>query len=588
LLKRCRNTCKAEATETLVYDSGSMLSACARMAACAMVTAVLAGCGGASSDADPPPEQSAQKPDTAPPPAAVNTEAFRFLSHATFGPTPQESDRLESLGYERWIEEQLSQPASLQLPEVRSFAAQVPEGDFNRLQQHRVDLWFRNAVQGRDQLRQRVAFALSEILVVSQMSDLSSRPVALAGYYDMLSQNAFGNFRQLMEQVALHPAMGLYLSMLGNHKPDASRNIRPDENFARELLQLFTIGLAQLNADGTVRLDDSGRPVPTYSQETIEGFAHVFTGWSWAGTSTFSQAHLTPENEVLPMQAYAEQHAAGEKQVLEYEGAALTRIPSGQSPQKDLSDALDNVFHHPNVGPFISRQLIQRLVTSNPSPAYVERVARVFADDGASRRGNLEAVVKAILLDPEALAAPDAAVGGKLKEPLLRITQLWRAYDAVPTNGRYRFADAIGVLGQGPLMAPSVFNFFSPSFAAADAREPEAVAPELQIGTEYLSAQLTSFLFYQALCYTNSPVTGCSSNASDVVLLDVQGDQQSAADSEALVARIAGKLLGGSISTQLKAEARAAVERVPVHDKALRVAEALFLIASSAEYAVQR
>lgn len=569
-----------------------------RLALVAAAGFLITACGGGGAG-----DSGGNPPPPPPPPAGVTkAQAFSFLNDATFGATEAEAQRLQGLGdsttaYARWIDEQLQQPASLQLPHVQAGYAALPQPvQIARLNADRVDIWFRNAVNGPDQLRQRVAFALSEIMVVSQQGALNNRPYALADYYDLLARDAFGDFRQLVEDVSLHPAMGVYLSMLGNQKPDPARNIRPDENYARELMQLFTVGLVELNADGTPRKDPQGQPIPTYDQSIIEGFAHVYTGWNWSGAASFGQARPSLQNQVLPMQAYAEQHDTGAKKILSYTGAALAGIPARTpaDPARDLDDALDNIFNHPNVGPFISKQLIQRLVTSNPSPAYVQRVAQVFANDGTGRRGNLGAVVRALLLDSEArAAAPDASIAGKLKEPLLRVTQLWRAYGGRSQSGRYNVQSPADVVGQGPLLAPSVFNFFSPFYAPpGEIADRGLVAPEMQIATEYLSTQLTNYLFVQTFCYTSSPVPGCPTVRAairpDLVFINVSAEAGLAGDSAALVDRIAGKLLGGQITSTLQTQARAAVERAPPDQAGLRVAEALYLIASSPEYAAQR
>jgi uncharacterized protein (DUF1800 family) len=410
-------------------------------------------------------------------------------------------------------------------------------------------------------------------------------PYALADYYDMLARNAFGDFRQLMQDVTLHPAMGVYLNMLGNQKPDAANNIRPDENYARELLQLFTVGLVELNADGSVRAGSDGVPLPTYDQSVIEGFANVFTGWNYAGSATFAQARRTLANQILPMQAYPEQHSPLAKKLLQYPGVTKPNLPAGQSPQQDLADALDNIFNHPNVGPFIAKQLIQKLVTSNPSPGYVARVTAKFNNDGTGKRGNLAAVVKAILLDAEARPASVSAATGKVKEPLLRLTQLWRAYGAQAANGQYRIGNINAVFGQGPLQSPSVFNFFSPFYAPpGEIADQGLVAPELQIATEYLNTTVTN-TFYNVIFFWNSTVPGLPANA---IVVDISQEVALAGDSEALVNRIAEKLLGGTISPTLKAEAKAAVERVPATNAGQRVSEAMYLIATSPEYAVIR
>jgi uncharacterized protein (DUF1800 family) len=528
-----------------------------------------------------------------PAPAAITKpDAFRFLNQATFGATEAEAQNLialgnSSTGYTRWLDQQFAQPTSVQLPTVQAAYTTLtnPIQMMATLNVDRQEIWLRNALKGNDQLRQRVAFALSQIMVVSQQSALQPMPFALADYYDLLARSAFGDFRKLMEDVTLHPAMGVYLNMLGNQKPDTARNIRPDENYARELMQLFTVGLVELNLDGTVKKDAQGQPIPTYDQSVIEGFANVFTGWNYAGAASFAQARRTLQNQVQPMQAYPEQHSPAAKTLLQYPGAAKPSLPAGQTPQQDLADALDNIFNHPNVGPFISKQLIQKLVTSNPSPQYVERVASRFNDDGTGRRGNLQAVVRAILTDTEARSATGSATAGKLKEPLLRLTQFYRAYDAKAANGQYRLASAINTFGEGPLQSPSVFNFYSPFYAPpGEIADQNLVAPEMQIATEYLNTTTTNF-FYQQVFFRNSSSTGLAENA---VAIDIASEVGIAGDSEALVNRIAEKLLASQVSATLKAEAKAAADRIPATNPAQRVAEALYLVVTSPEYAVQR
>jgi uncharacterized protein (DUF1800 family) len=259
----------------------------------------------------------------------------------------------------------------------------------------RIDAWWKAVMQSDDQLRQRVAFALSEILVVSDLNnDLRSQPEGMVTYYDLLLTHAFGNFRDLLEAVTLSPIMGTYLSHLGNEKADDALNIRPDENYAREVMQLFTIGLDELNQDGTAKLDANGNTIATYGQAEIEGFARVFTGWTFAGSETFKRKS---RDYVAPMQAFEEYHSQRQKTLLNGD-----IIPQGYSAQESLQLALDNLFNHQNVAPFISKQLIQRLITSNPTPQYVERIASVFNDNGEGVRGDLAAVVKAIYLDDEA------------------------------------------------------------------------------------------------------------------------------------------------------------------------------------------
>jgi uncharacterized protein (DUF1800 family) len=555
----------------------------------------LSACGGGGNSADPP------APPPPPPPVNVTkAEAFRFLNQATFGATEAEAQRLIALGdvtnaYGRWIDAEIAKAPSLQLPEVQAAYAALPQpvSNIGQLHSTRVDMWFRNAVRGDDQLRQRVAWALSQIFVVGQ-STLQNLPYATSDYYDMLARNAFANYRQLLDDVTLHPAMGVYLSMLGNQKPDAARNIRPDENYAREVMQLFAIGLVQLNPDGSIqRSTATQEPVPTYDQSVIEGFAHAFTGWRWAGAASFAQAgRATLANQVQKMQAYPEQHDVRAKKLLSYTGAALSEIPARDpaQPAQDLKDALDNIANHPNVGPFISKQLIQRLVASNPSPAYIERVTRVFNNNGSGVRGDLGAVVRAVLLDTEARAAPSNANGGKLKEPILRVTQLWRAYDGKAQSGRYINVNPVPNIGQGPLQSASVFNFYSPFYAPPGEISTQGlVAPELQIATEYQNTVLTNYLYGQVFGRNSTSTAGVG---ADTIVINIADEAALAADPPALVRKIADKLFGGQISDVLKTEAEAQVARyratttTPAAGQS--VAEALWLVVSSPEYAAQR
>ncbi|MBT8077868.1 MAG: DUF1800 domain-containing protein, partial [Gammaproteobacteria bacterium] len=504
-------------------------------------------------------------------------EAFRFLNQATFGATEFESEAVRSMELEAWIDRQIATPASLQLPHLQA----LPRPQFLfELQGDRIDIWFRNSLSGPDQLRQRVAFALSQIMVVSQVGALSNQTYALASYYDMLAQNAFANYRDLIEDVTLHPAMGVYLSMLGNEKPNAALNIRPDENYARELMQLFSIGLVELNVDGTPALDQNGSTVPTYDQSVIEGFAHVYTGWNYAGAPGFRSAFVNDFNQTVPMQLYPDFHDTGEKTLL---GDVV--IPAGQTGDQDLADALDNIFNHPNVGPFVAIRLIQRLTTSNPSPGYVQRVAEVFNDNGTGVRGDLAAVVRAILLDDEARPGMAMEIDGKLKEPLLRLMQLYKAYDATSQSGRMAFEAASIFFGQGPLQSPSVFNFFSPFYAPpGEIRDSGLVAPELQIATEYQNTLVTNYFFIQAFGL-NSASTELG---EDDIYIVISEEIAIAADSAALVDRVSEKLLAGQMSPALRGEIIAMVERIPAADSVARAAEAIYLTASSPEYAYQR
>ncbi|MEM7253632.1 MAG: DUF1800 family protein [Pseudomonadota bacterium] len=448
--------------------------------------------------------------------------ASRFLAQATFGPTSADIQTLLNLGsYDAWITNQFQRPVSLLLPGAKSIyhawqqecVADAPswgcpqslnevlnagaDGHFDTGDDQFRHVWWWNVIDGNDQLRQRVAFALSQIFVVSDIpSELDSSSFAVADYYDTLSRNAFGNFRELLEDVALHAVMGIYLSHAQNEKADPVRNVRPDENFARELLQLLTIGVNELNQDGTPVLDGQGQPIPAYGQFEVQEFARVFTGWSFDGIEWWNWHQRSDKTK--PMVAFEEYHDTGEKELLD--GVTL---PAGRSTRQDLEAALDNVFNHDNVGPFFGTLLIKRLVTSNPTPQYVGRVAAAFNDNGAGVRGDMKAVIRAILLDPEARSGHLSVPGfGKLREPLLRITHLWRAFDAARINGgHWDVPESVAVysspgvwfglkhfeddIGQNVLRSPSVFNFFLPTHSpAGPVRDAGLVAPEFQIATE--------------------------------------------------------------------------------------------------------
>ncbi|AZQ13194.1 DUF1800 domain-containing protein [Shewanella khirikhana] len=407
--------------------------------------------------------------------AMTEVEASRLLHQATMGPTYAELKAAVGIGEAEWIAQQMTLPQSSLLANIRLYGN---ETELNYNTNHWVDTWWRTSMEAEDQLRQRMAFALSEIFVVSTKgAGLTREPRGMANYYDMLASHAFGNFRELLEDVTLSPVMGVYLSHLGNEKADEARNIRPDENYAREVMQLFTVGLEMLSPDGTPIQGSDGRAIPTYGQDEIEGFARVFTGWNYAGTSRW----VNPQKNYLsPMTAWADYHSPEQKVLL-----GGTVLPAGQTAEQDLSDALDNLFNHPNVGPFIGKQLIQRLVRSNPSPAYVARVSAIFDDNGAGVRGDLGAVVTAILLDDEArIVSPDDSRAGKVREPVLRTMQLWREFKAGSVSGRMLTLDMEESHGQAPLGSPSVFNFFRPDFAPAALQADGLVAPELQIAND--------------------------------------------------------------------------------------------------------
>ncbi len=525
-------------------------------------------------------------------------DAARFLTQATFGPTLAEIERLRAIGYNSWLAEQAAAAPSLHRPYLEAQAA----AGLNIYQNSRQEAWWLHALRGPDQLRQRVAFALSELLVVSdQGGAIEGYPIAMANYYDILVNNAFGNYRSLLEQVTLSPVMGHYLSMFKNRKPDPVLGIRPDENYAREIMQLFSVGLVQLNMDGSV-VSAGGQPVPTYGQDTIRGFAHVFTGWNWANCPS-NNWQWCPSGPVdwpdsgwdaywlQPMAPMAAYHASeGSKQLLVYPGVALPGgvLAAGGSAQSDLQAALDNVFDHPNVAPFIARHLIKRLVSSNPSPAYVGRVASVFANNGLGTRGDLGATVRAVLMDPEARTLPTLdSHRGKLREPLLRLTQLWRALDASADDGRYREWNPEFSFAQGALRAPSVFNFFLPDY-----RPPGELAnlgldaPEFQITTDTTIASVAGALGAKVFwAWRGNP-----GSSSEDILVDLAPELPVAADPRRLVDRYDLLFMARTMSPFMFDTLVTYLATFPnTNDgRRSRVQNAVWLIQSSPEYAIER
>ncbi|MBI5769861.1 MAG: DUF1800 family protein [Verrucomicrobia bacterium] len=436
-------------------------------------------------------------PPVAPPALAdgplTATEVSRFLTQTTFGPTRAEIDALTGkrlADLNNWITTQLAARPSLHLDAVdddfRTYTAVGENPQYS--QQNRQAAWWKLSLTAPDQLRQRVAFALSQIFVVSDVNGtLFNNARSLSNYYDILVRGASGNFRQILEEVTRSPIMGVYLSHLRNGK--ATFNARgelvtyPDENYAREIMQLFTIGLNQLQPDGTLRLDPTGLPIPTYDNKTITEMAKVFTGWAFSSdTTNANNFRGAATNYLAPMVVFPTFHETGAKTI--FNGIQL---PANQPGEKDLKDTLDALFNHANTAPFISRQLIQRLVTSNPSPGYVHRVAQAFADNGSGVRGDMTAVVRAVLMDYEARSGAVAATAsfGKLREPLLRVTALLRAFGATANTGRYAIFNPEGNLAQAALRAQTVFNFFEPYFVQPGVLAAAGLyAPEYQIMTD--------------------------------------------------------------------------------------------------------
>ncbi len=462
-----------------------------------LAVSLLGGCGGGgggSGEVNP----SANLPPPGNPPAVGPTQvemenAAKLLSLATFGPTFDEIDAAARQDLDVWLDTQFNLPMSAHMPVVLRYANEYGS-DINANPApglyRRFAFWER-ALRAPDQLRQLTAYALTQIFVISDNVDsLFIDPRALASYYDMLLEHAFGNFRDLLEAVTLHPAMGFYLSHVNNGKSDPVANTFPDENYAREVMQLFTIGLFELNVDGTQRLDGNGNPIPTYNNSDIREFAKIFTGLSYGPENPGAASYFGKPQPVLhiPMVMFDAFHEPGEKQLLNGE-----RVPSGQDGLADIEAALDNLFNHPNTAPFISKQLIQRLVTSNPSEEYIARVSAAFAGGDGVPRGDMRRVIRAILTDSEVVDAL------RLREPFRRYVALNRSLSAW---GEDNTAPGLGLVNQfltqqNVLSAPSVFNFYSPNFVPSGELAAAGMAgPEFQITNASTIIGVTNLMAY--------------------------------------------------------------------------------------------
>jgi len=535
-------------------------------------------------------------------------DAHRFLTQATFGATPSEVARVRKIGYDNWIDEQLALP--LQSSHLSMAEASARHRGHTTVDAYDViNTWWTHAVHDPAQLRQRLAFALSEIFVVSTVSVGNGRTVA--SYLDMLTEGSNQTYRQLLESVALHPAMGQYLSHLTNRKEDPTSGRVPDENFGREVMQLFSIGLYQLDSQGQ-QVKVGNKPVETYNADDVKGMAKVFTGWSWfspqailaTGIETwrcFWRVNPCKEDsqDVTAMSPYASEHSTSARTVL---GTAIS-AQSAPNPKADLSDALDRLAQHPNTAPFISRQLIQRLVTSNPSPQYVGDVAAVFRSSG----GNFKAVVKAILLHAEArhpeTVLTDLSTYGKLREPVIRLAHLLRtlphtskAYTDSQAAGTLPFLmttdtdSSSSALGQSPMRSPSVFNFFRPGYSPPQTRMGNAklVAPEMQITNETSVVAYANFV--SAILRDGWGQWRSESNQLDIQF-DTSAFNTQVSSGSSLIDAVAQTLLGAPLPADTRALAATALDAMPAStdgQKKQRIRAAILLTAVSPGFTVQQ
>jgi len=543
---------------------------------------MLTGCGGGGSGG---------AGGGSPPPTLAAADAARFLDQATFGVVASDVSQMQASGIDSYITAQIALPVTQYSgytytphtapldcksdgsnpPDAASICARDQYSPF----QVQRD-FFLHALNNPDQLRQRVAFALSQIMVVSSVEIYEA--YGLADYQNILLNDAFGNYRTLLQDVALSPTMGHYLDMADSDQANPANGTVPNQNFAREVLQLFSIGLVELNQDGSQQLDASGAPIPTFAPPTIEGFSAVFTGWTYPPLAGASSQWTNPINFDGTMVSFPNHHQAGTKALLN----GYT-VPAGQSPEQDLANALDNIFNHPNVGPFIGKQLIQHLVTSNPSPAYVSRVAAVFANNGQGVRGDLSAVVRAILEDPEARgAAPATALFGHLREPALFITDTMRSLGGQSDGVLLRSASS--AMGQ-PIFEPeTVFNFYPPSYQIPGTT---TVAPEFGIqnaATALARANFLNTVIMQNGAAANPTVTGSTGTSIDLSPLAGVGDNTT------LVQQLNQTLMHGSLPSDASTIIVTAADTAAGNstDPLAAARAASYLILSSAQYQVER
>lgn len=566
-----------EAGDTLETDRPRRALPSAALLSGVLLSACGGGGAGSPGSVTPPVVTPPVVPPPPPPAPPTPLEASRFLAQASMGATREEIAKVQSLGYAGWLDEQFALPASGKRWDWLIAGGFNAAANLNSEAGADACIW-RKLLSSPDVLRQRVTLALSEIVVAAITGFTGSgwKAFSAAAFLDLLEANAFGNYRTLLQQVSQSAPMGEFLTFRNNVKFNAATGAMPDENYAREVMQLFTIGLVQLNLDGTPKLS-SGLQQETYTLEDITGLARVFTGWNYdlAGGTT-----ATPDFKQRPMAQTASRHETGAKVFL---GAS---IAPGIDGAASLTQALDTIYAHPNVAPFVSRQLIQRLVCSNPSTGYIARVATVFNNDGAGVKGNLQAVVKAILLDIEARGVAGLANPhfGKVREPVLRFAAWARAFKATSPSDAWAIgntSDPGTRLGQSPLRSPTVFNFFRPGYVPPNSAIGSAgmVAPEFQIVNESTVVGYLNFM------------QGVVRNG----LGDVKGNYSTlmplADTSQALVDELNLLLAAGQLSAATVALIKGALDSMPAATDAARlnrIYAALVLVMAAPEFIVQK
>jgi len=510
---------------------------------------------------------------------------------------------MRSEGYETWLTREMNEGIELTAQQyLASFGFEDVDDErwFFRSDPGDYMIW-NQLLSGRNSVRKRAALALSEFFVVSS-NNLDLWPSTTIGaYWDILKAGAFGNFRDLLEAITLNTGMGIFLNMLDNERADPSTGRVPDENFAREVMQLFTIGLFELNTDGSVRTDGSGNPIETYTNEDVTGIAKVFTGFKYDFAGIGFSDPPTNVNFRVPDADYqrrpmtadpSRQFSNGDTHSREEKSFLGTTIPPETGANESLRIAMDTLFNHPNVGPFFGKQMIQRLVTSNPSPAYVTRVSAAFNNNGSGIRGDLEAVFKAVLLDEEALS--DASLNdpgfGKLREPMLRFAQWGRTFGAASATGAWlmqNLSERSNRLGQSPLRSPSVFNFFRPGYTPANsqAAENDLLAPEFQLVNETTAASYINFM--------ERSIDGRGGWMFDVKATYTE-EIAIAHDAPALLERLDLLLTANQLSQFARdtiagaLNATAVAETADEETKLLQVYRAVMLVMASNDYLIQK